>query len=90
MKTKILPLIAAALLAGCSTTPHACHLLEFNHTPSPATQAALAATTAENSTNAIRQWFAAGNDGFVINTTNLVAATNAIRAALSDGGTELP
>ena len=84
MKTKLLLLLTVAALSGCASQPHVCRIVKFDHKPTVATQDALAATTKDDPAE-IRNWFESGERGFVINTTNLLAATNAMNAAKAEG-----
>ena len=83
MKTNIL-ILAAALLAGCTTKPSTqCVLLKFSHAPSPAVVEQLADTQPAGDRQLIRDWFNHGETGFVLASTH----TNEIAAAIAEGAT---
>ena len=82
----IVPLVAATLTSCASCPKHGCVALEFSHIPSIATQTALAKTTSSNPQD-VYTWFATGHLDFFINCSDKVANSNAIAAALKDGGT---
>jgi hypothetical protein len=79
--------LALLLATGCATSKpqSACVGVRFDHVPSASTQAALTATTTSSPAE-IAAWFTHDRT-FTINTTNLVAATNAIAAAQAEGAT---
>ena len=86
---KKLLFILPAILCGCVTHNHNCAVLEFKSPLDAITLNALAKCAGETLAT-VKQWFDAGNDGFVINTTNTQAAAEAYQLSIQSGAVELP
>ena len=85
---KNLFILIPAILCGCVTHNHNCAVMEFNHKPDAITVNALAKCANETPAT-IKAWFDAGNDGFVINTTNTQAASDAYQLSIQAGAIEI-